>query len=53
MTRKQGWYSGVKVSFLPADIIIGITALCAHMANPTMSQHSAKPEQEGILWFRS
>lgn len=53
MTRKQGWYSRVKVSFLPGDIIIGINALCAHMANPAMPQHSAKPEQEGILWFRS
>lgn len=53
MTRKQGWYSEVKVAFLPADIIIGINALCAHMANPAMPQHSAKPEQQGILWFRS
>lgn len=53
MTRKQGWYSSVKVSFLPADIIIDINALCAHMVHPTMPRHSAKAEQQGILWFRS
>lgn len=50
MTRKQGWCSSVKVSFLPADIIIDINALCAHMVHP---RHSAKAEQQGILWFRS
>lgn len=52
MTRKQGWYSSIKVFFLPADIINDINALCAHMVHPTILRHSAKAEQ-GILWFRS